>query len=51
MDSQELQKALRVLNEAAHAAEKAARKSRHGSHHELRQIMWRTDTLVDGVVQ
>ena len=51
MDSQELQKALRVLNEAAHAAEKVARDTDARNHDELLVIMWRTDTLVDEMTQ
>lgn len=41
--------ALRVLNEAAYAAAKAARKANSPLADELRQAALRTDEFVDGV--
>lgn len=39
--------ALRALNEAAYAAEKAARHAQDPCAEALRVIMWQTDGLVD----
>lgn len=43
-----LQAALRALNDAAYAAEKAARQANDRRAEELRDIAWQTDGLVDG---
>ncbi|WP_158248006.1 hypothetical protein [Paracoccus sp. SY] len=45
-----LSDALRALNEAAYAAEKAARKSNDPRAESLRVIAWQTDGLVDQAV-
>lgn len=46
--SLDVETAIRALNEAAHAAEKAARKSGDPRASVLRNFMWQTDAYVDG---
>ncbi|WP_333826886.1 hypothetical protein [Pararhodobacter sp.] len=39
--------ALRALNDAAYAAEKAARKAKHPAAADLLRLAWRTDEILD----